>query len=172
MSETDAVAATATQDDESETPRDLDSRVQILWGVRALVSATVFGGIVGVVSLVALDRTPLWGVGAFAFFAVFGIVRAHLLYRSWSYTVREDSLFLERGVFTLTKTVAPYVRVQHIDTSRGPLERSIGLATLVVYTAGSRGADVSIPGLTPEEASSLQARLKELAIESEDDDAV
>jgi membrane protein YdbS with pleckstrin-like domain len=66
----------------------------------------------------------------------------------------------------------PYVRVQHIDTSRGPIERAVGLSTLVVYTAGSRGADVTISGLTPPEADDLQTRLKVLAIESEGEDAV
>ncbi|MFW5948277.1 MAG: PH domain-containing protein, partial [Halolamina sp.] len=56
--------------------------------------------------------------------------------------------------------------------TRSPLERLLGLSTLVVYTAGSRGADVTIPGLTPEHASTLQQRLERLTIESEEDDAV
>jgi membrane protein YdbS with pleckstrin-like domain len=100
--------------------------------------------------------------------AVFAVLR----YRSWSYEVREDSLYLERGVVTNVRTVVPYVRIQHVDASRGPIERAFGLATTVVYTAGSRGADVSIPGLSPERADDLQARLKQLAIAAEGEDAV
>ena len=69
-------------------------------------------------------------------------------------------------------TVVPYVRIQHVDASRGPVERAFGLATTVVYTAGSRGADVSIPGLSPERAEDLQTRLKQLAIAAEGEDAV
>jgi len=99
-------------------------------------------------------------------------VLAVLRYRSWSYEVREDSLYLERGVLTHTRTVVPYVRIQHVDASRGPVERALGLATAVVYTAGSRGADVSIPGLTTDRADDLQERLKRLAIAAEGEDAV
>jgi membrane protein YdbS with pleckstrin-like domain len=41
-----------------------------------------------------------------------------------------------------------------------------------VYTAGSRGADVTVPGLTPVRADDLRERLKGLAIRSEGEDAV
>jgi len=61
----------------------------------------------------------------------------------------------------------PYVRVQHIDTNRGPLERFLGLASLRVYTAGSQGADMRIPGLSRERAEEMQEDLKKKAIESE-----
>jgi membrane protein YdbS with pleckstrin-like domain len=108
----------------------------------------------------------------FVLLVLFGVVRALLLYRSWTYVVRADSLFLGRGVFTRVRTVVPYVRVQHIDTKRSPLERLLGLSTLVVYTAGSRGADVTIPGLTPDRAATLQQRLERLTTESEEADAV
>jgi len=103
---------------------------------------------------------------------VVGLVWVVLRYRAWVYQVRADALYLERGVTTHVRTLVPYVRIQHVDTSRSPLERALGLSTLVVYTAGSRGADVSIPGLTPEQAQDLQQRVKELAIEAEGGDAL
>ncbi|WP_123534844.1 PH domain-containing protein [Halosimplex salinum] len=114
------------------------------------------------------------GVGAVVFLllALYGLARTLYLYRSWRYVVREESLYLTRGVFTKVQTVVPYVRVQHIDTRRSAFERALGLSRLVVYTAGSRGADVTIPGLTPERAEDLQSRLERLAIASEDEDAV
>lgn len=152
--------------------RTLDSRVRLLWIGRALVIGLVLGG---VATAAMLSAAPEWvwiGPAVFALVAGLGGVHAILLYRVWSYEVREDSLLLERGVITRVKTVVPYVRVQHIDTSRGPIERAVGISSLVVYTAGSRGADVTIPGLTPDEAADLQARLKVLAIESEGEDAV
>jgi membrane protein YdbS with pleckstrin-like domain len=166
----------------SETPTDpeayttdtrtLDARVRWLWIGRALLFGLLVGGVATAVAF-AVDQSWLWvGPLLFVLVAGIGVVHSILLYRSWSYEVREDSLFLDRGVITRVQTVVPYVRVQHIDTSRGPIERAAGLSTLVVYTAGSRGADVTIPGLTPPEADDLQARLKVLAIESEGEDAV
>ncbi|WP_435115700.1 PH domain-containing protein [Halolamina sp. C58] len=163
-------------------PRELASTVRLQWIVGSTIGALVAGAVLGAIAYVVGTRTELLaagvepaariGVAAFALFALFGVVRAVLLYRSWEYVVRADSLFLSRGVFTRVRTVVPYVRVQHIDTTRSPLERVLGLSTLVVYTAGSRGADVTIPGLTPDRASTLQERLERLTTESEEEDAV
>ncbi|WP_418766731.1 PH domain-containing protein [Natronomonas amylolytica] len=136
------------------------------------MSATVLGVIVAVALVFAPVGAPWMGavvsVAVFLLSAVFALLR----YRVWSYQLRTDSLLLQRGVLTRVSTVAPYVRIQHVDVRRGPTERAFGLATTVVYTAGSRGADVSIPGLTPERANDLQARLKSLAIAAEGEDAV
>ncbi|MFW5965076.1 MAG: PH domain-containing protein [Natronomonas sp.] len=136
------------------------------------MSAAVLGVIAAVAFAFFSPGAP-W-LGGVVFTAVFLLTAAMsvLRYRSWTYEVREDSLYLERGVVTRVKTVVPYVRIQHVDASRGPIERTFGLATTVVYTAGSRGADVSIPGLTPERAEDLQTRLKQLAIAAEGEDAV
>ena len=165
-----------------DEPRELASTVRLQWIVRSAIGAVVFGAIATAIAfavgagtaLLAEGIRPAATVGAsvFALLTLFGVVRAVLLYRSWHYVVRADSLFLNRGVFTLVRTVVPYVRVQHIDTTRSPLERMLGLSTLVVYTAGSRGADVTIPGLTPDRASTLQERLERLTTESEEEEAV
>jgi len=164
------------------TPRNLDPKVRYRWVLGSSIGAVVIGAVAGAAAFLSgravpgLTRSPgsATGVAAAVFAALFlvGVARAVLLYRSWEYVVREDSLFLSRGVLTRVRTVAPYVRVQHVDTRRSPVERLLGLSTLVVYTAGSRGADVTIPGLTPGRATDLQKRLKRLAIESEEEDAV
>jgi membrane protein YdbS with pleckstrin-like domain len=176
--------AAATGSDGADEPRDeqrierhtterrtLSPSVQLLWAVRVLFGLAVLGVVGGfAISQTRFDpRIAPVVVGALA---VLGLVWVHLRYRIWSFRVREDALYLERGVITNVKTVAPHVRIQHVDTARGPLERTLGLSTLVVYTAGSRGADVSIPGLTTEEAADLQARVKELAIAADGGDAL
>lgn len=153
-------------------PQVLESGVQGLWILRSAVSAVILGVIAAVAFSVLSIGGPWIGGVVFAVGFVLGVVFSLLRYRVWTYQVRPDSLYLKRGVLTRVHTVAPYVRIQHVDTRRGPLERVFGLATTVVYTAGSRGADVSIPGLTPERADDLQARLKQLAIAAEGEDAV
>lgn len=154
---------------EARTP---DGRVRWKWGGRVAIVAAVLGVIAGAISVLGLEWGVVPGVGVFVLALIVGVVHALLLYRSWEYQVREDALYLERGVFTHVKTVVPFVRVQHIDTNRGPIDRLLGLSSLVVYTAGSRGADVTVPGLTPADAEDLQERLKLLAKESTGDDAV
>lgn len=152
--------------------RTLDPRVRILWALGTTTAALVLGAIVGVTWTVVLQRSAWPGPVVFVVVAGLGLGHAVLRYRAWHYEVREDSLFLNRGVVTLVRTVVPYVRIQHVDVSRGPVERALGLSSVVVYTAGSRGADVTIPGLPPARADDLQARLKRLAIVAEGEDAV
>lgn len=152
--------------------RTLDPTVRWLWVGRALVFGAITGGLTTGGALVVAPRFAWAGGAVFALLALLGSVHALLLYRSWEYRLRDDSVYLHRGVITQVQTVVPYVRVQHIDTSRGPIERLVGLSTMVIYTAGSRGADVTVPGLVPKEAADLQTRLKLLAIESEGEDAV
>lgn len=153
-------------------PQGLEPAVQGVWAIQSAVSAAILGVIAAVVFSVVSPGGAWVGGVVFALAFVLGVIFAVLRYRVWMYQVRSDSLYLRRGVLTRVNTVAPYVRIQHVDTRRGPLERTFGLATTVVYTAGSRGADVSIPGLTPERADDLQTRLKHLAIAAEGEDAV
>lgn len=151
--------------------RSLASHVKLQWGLWTTVSVVILTAILtGILANFGVD--PRFGTLVLVVLFLLGMGWVGLRYRRWVYQVREDSLYLERGVVTHVRTLVPYVRIQHVDTSRSPLERTLGLSTLVVYTAGSRGADVSIPGLTPEEARDLQQRVKELAIEAEGDDAV
>ena len=152
--------------------RTLSPRVRVAWGIRAVAGVAVLTAI-ATVAVGATMRALRWipPVGGVLALLV-AVVWVQRRYRLWAFEVRPDALYLERGVVTHVRTIAPYVRIQHVDTQRGPLERWLGLSTLVVYTAGSRGADVAIPGLTPAEASDLQARVKQLAIEAEGGDAV
>jgi len=152
--------------------RSLNPRIRIVWVVRAILTALVAGVVAGAADFYVFEVGLVLPVGVAALFLVLGVPHALLRYRVWRYEVREDALYLERGVLTRVRTVVPFVRIQHVDTSRGPIERGIGLATSVVYTAGSRGADVTIPGLEADRAEDLQRRLKRLAIASEGDTAV
>ena len=61
---------------------------------------------------------------------------------------------------TRIRTVVPFGRVQHIDVAQGPIERSFGLATLILHTAGTRGASVPLPGLLFDEAERMRDRIR------------
>ena len=150
----------------------LHPRVQVVWAGQAAMTAGVLATGVWILGRVAIDLPSFLPAGVFAAVLAIGLVLAVARYRLWRYEVRDDAIYLERGVFTRVRTVVPFVRIQHVDSSRGPVERAIGLASTVVYTAGSRGADVTVPGLTPAGADDLRERLKRLAIRAEGEDAV
>ncbi len=146
----------------------LHPRVRIVWFASALAGAAVLGAIAAAVDYYLLE-IGLQTVGAVVgLAAVLGVGYVLARYRVWGFAVSDEDLYIERGVLTRINSVVPYVRVQHVDTQRGPIERLVGLSSVVVYTAGSRGADITIPGLAPERAEDLRERLRSLAIESED----
>jgi len=151
----------------------LHERVRVQWTARAVLAAAVLAGI-AYAAAALLDLSPATAIVAGVFLAVVaaGATHAVLLYARWRFDLETDALYLERGVFTHVETAVPYVRVQHVDTQRTPLDRALGISRVVVYTAGSRGEDVTVPGLTVDRARSLRNELRELAVDAEPDDAV
>lgn len=144
--------------------QSLHPRVRYLWTLRVAIGATIIAAVIVVASQFGAPLGVEIAAAAWGVIFVLGTTVALLRYRVWEYEIREDGVYLKRGVFTRVRTVVPFVRIQHVDTSRQPLERGLGLASSVVYTAGSRGADVTIPGLTAERAEDIQRRLKRLTI--------
>ena len=136
-----------------------------------MIRAAIVGAIVTGIAFV-LNRSLFIGIGVGGLLVLLGVIHAMLRYRNWAYVVGDDAIYLERGVLTEIRTEVPLVRIQHVDSRRSAFERVIGLASTVVYTAGSRGADVTIPGLTPEGAADLRTELKRLAIAADGEDAV
>ena len=82
-------------------------------------------------------------------------------YSSWGYAEREDDLLVRRGVLFARLSVVPYGRMQFIDVTAGPLERTFRLATVRLHTAAA-ATDARIPGLERDEAARLRDRLAEL----------
>jgi membrane protein YdbS with pleckstrin-like domain len=81
-------------------------------------------------------------------------------YASWGYAGAEDELTVRHGLMVRRLTIVPFGRVQHIDVAQGPIERALGLATLVLNTAGTRGAAVRLPGLLHGDAERLRDHIR------------
>lgn len=82
-----------------------------------------------------------------------------IYYRHASYRLDDEGLEIRRGVVWRSIINVPRSRVQHTDVSQGPLERSHGLSTLIVHTAGTEHARVGLAGLSREDALSLRDQL-------------
>ncbi|HET8810271.1 MAG TPA: PH domain-containing protein [Flavobacteriaceae bacterium] len=91
-----------------------------------------------------------------AFFAFFfwNMVQ---LQKKYGFALREKDILYRRGFLVNKITVVPFNRIQHVSTTRGILDKKLGIATLNIFTAGGSGSDIKIPGLEPE----LAFRLKE-----------
>ena len=60
-----------------------------------------------------------------------------------------------------TDTLVPFVRVQHLDVTRGPLDKLFGTASLVVHTAGTHNSIVTVNGLAPDRAAEIRDVIRE-----------
>ena len=70
-----------------------------------------------------------------------------------------DALGL-KGIPQVNKLGTAAKRVQHIDVTRGPLDKMFGTASLVVHTAGTHNSIVILPGLAPEKASDIRDEIR------------
>jgi membrane protein YdbS with pleckstrin-like domain len=80
---------------------------------------------------------------------------------AWGYCERDDDLLVRRGVMFQRLSVVPYGRMQFVDVTAGPVERSFGLATVQLHTAAA-SSDARIPGLAATEAARLRDQLARL----------
>ena len=113
---------------------------------------------------VALQETQFADLPTVAVFviAAAGVLAApQRIYRRLHYRLTEKLLQVVRGWLFHVDTVVPLVRVQHIDVTRGPLEKLFGVATLVVHTAGTHNSIVTLPGLAPERAAQIRDIIRE-----------
>ncbi|AGF71631.1 PH domain-containing protein [Corynebacterium halotolerans] len=69
-----------------------------------------------------------------------------------------DELLITKGRLWHTFTVVPYGRIQFVDVTAGPVERSLGMKTLKLHTASST-SDSTVEGLPEGEADALRDRL-------------
>lgn len=84
----------------------------------------------------------------------------------WRYSVHrwettDDAVYGLSGWLVREWRVAPISRIQTVDAVRGPIEQMLGLSTLRVTTASSKGA-IEIGGLNAEIAAEIAERLTEI----------
>ena len=111
-----------------------------------------------------LAPTPFAGLPSIAV-PLLGVLAVTLVperrYRRLRYALHPKLLQVVRGWLFHSDTVVPLVRVQHIDVTRGPLDKAFGTATLVVHTAGTHNSIVTLPGLAPEKASAIRDEIRQ-----------
>lgn len=110
-----------------------------------------------------LAETPVAGLlpVVVALVALSGIfVAPDRVYRRIGYAIDESLLRVVRGWLFHTDTIVPFVRVQHIDVLRGPVDKLFGTASLIVHTAGTHNSVVTLPGLTPDRAAAMRETIR------------
>ena len=138
----------------------LEPRVLRLWRIRA---GLVAGPLLLVLAVVVAVGAGI-PVGAATLLVLVVVVGGAiwwwtgLVWGAWRFEVGAAALELRHGVLVRRESTIPLHRVQHIDTEAGPLERRLGLTTLVLRTA-SASSDSAVPGIDAAEAEQLRDRI-------------
>lgn len=146
-------------------PRNrFDPRTVAWWRVQWLIATLIGAGPPAVLGLL-ISPARAWLLTPAAVIAVIGLATAVVMpiwwHRVHRWEVTDAAVYSLTGYFWRTWRVAPMSRIQTVDTTRGPLQRSFGLSTVVVTTASSAGA-VKLEGIDHDQAAELAERLTEL----------
>jgi membrane protein YdbS with pleckstrin-like domain len=93
--------------------------------------------------------------------AAVAVVAPPIAYRTIRFEVTPLGLAVRTGWITETLTIVPHSRIQSVRTTTDPLQRSLGLATVEVRTAGS--AVARVPGLDAGRVAALRSELAAMA---------
>jgi len=174
VSESPAPRAVADGRERQVDPRSIDAQriaLSIFWGIVCVGSlpGVIFAGVFS--SWPGVVRAGLGAAWALqAVLAAVHTIRWPVLeYRHLSYRVTESEIRIRRGVWWRSVESVPRSRVQHTDVSEGPIQRGYGLATLVIYTAGTQHAAVSLGGLAHDTAVEIRNHLIDLIDSGEPD---
>lgn len=163
-----------------ETPgleefRSLDLRVVRLWRITNLISyGILLLMILAACFPIALKYSEIrpWLMTSWLLLVAiaiwFSFWRPPRVFRSWGWRIDGKVIEIRSGLLFRRTRLLPLSRLQHVDLERGPLERRFGLASLILHTAGTHSANITIPGLSADDAVKLRDHLVEIG----GDDAV
>lgn len=148
-------------------PFELDRRAISVWRLANLTGV----GVLTIIALVVAIFGPRlfgwpqgWALLPLVVIVVIGLplalIQPVVSFRRWRWNISEDEVETLSGVIVTTRRLIPMARIQHVDTTRGVVERALGLATVVVYTAAGSSR---IPVLSVEQANALRDRIAALS---------
>ena len=142
-------------------PREsLDPRVRLWWRLHGLVWPLLLAVVLSVLGL--LIPPISWFLPLAGAVVVLGLLVALLFPAYWfrvhRWELTDDAVYTRSGFVWQEWRAAPLSRIQTVDTTRGPLQGALGLATLVVTTASAKGA-VHVAGLDHARAAEIAESL-------------
>ncbi|WP_077216078.1 PH domain-containing protein [Bacillus kwashiorkori] len=143
-----------------------------VWKISGAISSAIYLSIsITAIILINIFDWPKWIIPIIvvlwvlkSYYSIF--FSPKLRWKRWRYEVRDQEIELQYGLFVVTKTLIPMIRVQHVDTSQGPLLKKYKLASISISTAATVH---EIPALEEEEAEELRHFISRLARIAEDD---
>jgi membrane protein YdbS with pleckstrin-like domain len=126
----------------------VDPAARWLWAAEGALATVVVAAVVITLSIVLPDDTPRWieillAVGRWLLVplaAVAVVVEPLWRFRVHRWEVTDEAVYTLEGWLTRTWRIVPVSRIQTVDTTRGPLQQLLGLASIQVRTASHAGS--------------------------------
>lgn len=126
-------------------------RATLVMGLLSAIAGSIFPLIILMVSPVGWVLVIGLAVGA-AFSTVSSIVR----YRTFTYHIDDNELFIQEGGFEKSSRTIPFHRIQNVRLEQNLPCRLLKVATVQVETAGSSGPEAQLSVIGIEEARKMQ----------------
>ncbi|HYD38553.1 MAG TPA: PH domain-containing protein [Allosphingosinicella sp.] len=152
-----------------DAPTPLDPGLLRLMRIRGAIAGALLLAAAAVAEIATRGELPVppgvFLAPALLLFAYLALWSPPRRYRAWGYWMDGEELRLRRGVWIRVQTLVPLDRVQHIDVSQGPVERGLGICSLILHTAGTLHSQIVVPGLARDTAErmrdEIRARIRE-----------
>lgn len=96
--------------------------------------------------------------GAVVLSALYVLIAPGIRFRQYKYLIAQDRIEICEGLIFLRRTIIPIDRIYQIDIRTGPLDNAVGVAKVMVTTAGSASA---FRFLEPEAADEIALYINE-----------
>lgn len=142
----------------------------ISFAVALVICAALWGCSMVFLEQDVWQKAAILILGLFLIYKLLGLIIYPLMeYRQWGYLITEDKVDIRHGIFFVTRTIIPIIRLQHITVSQGPVNRKLGLYQVELSLASG---SFTIECLSKEVANEIAENLKaKLYIRLENDAA-
>lgn len=144
----------------------LDKKAVTSWRIGRAISFAILLVVCAALRIIGgliVQMEPyLWTVtlalGLLLLYKLLGILIYPMIeYRQWGYYITEDKVDIRHGIFFVTNTIIPIIRIQHITVSQGPVNRRLGLYEVELSLASD---NFKIECLAKEVADEIAENLK------------
>lgn len=102
------------------------------------------------------DRSILIGLGIGLAIVAIGTLFGYVAWRRLTYTIREQDIRVERGMFARSARSVPYERIQDVSLEQKLIPRLLGLVAVKFETGAGGGDDLSLTFLKEEHGEELR----------------
>ena len=144
-----------TQDARPAPTQPLAGGVRAMWRCEAALAALIVVATAFAIAA-AIDALMPWlPLAALAQLASV-LVLARLRHERWRWELDEAELDIVQGVWSVTRTIVPLTRIQHVEVQRTGWTGLFGVVRVHVHTAADT---TTLPGLEPARANDVRDRI-------------